>query len=98
MRGYSFLVERGASFSNLPSPGIPRKRSGTSSLGYRRRNQHFEREITDSRLFCHANRFEKAPGKPVKFEGLSIGCERCHAPESYTFNTPSRPTAKIPPS
>jgi hypothetical protein len=79
-RGYSFLVERGDRLFQSPISWYTQEKEWDLAPGYRKHNQHFDREITDGCLFCHANRFERVPGKPIEFDGLSIGCERCHGP------------------
>lgn len=79
-QGYAFLVERDDGLFLSPIAWNAREKEWDLAPGYRKRNRHFDRHITDNCLFCHANRFEKVPGKPIKFDGLSIGCERCHGP------------------
>lgn len=79
-RGYSFLIERDNKLYQSPISWYAQAKQWDLAPDYRKVNQHFDREITDGCLFCHTNRIEKVPGKPIKFDGLSIGCERCHGP------------------
>src|SRR5262249_1823614 len=55
------------------------------SPGYEAGNKHFERPIADQCLYCHANHADLVEGsvnryrEPI-FQGMTIGCERCHGP------------------
>ncbi len=53
--------------------------------GYELRNEHFQREVDDTCLFCHNGRMEPAGrfGNTFKEPFVSgIDCERCHGPGS----------------
>jgi hypothetical protein len=79
-RGYSFLVDKGDGLYQSPIAWYAQGRRWDLAPDYGRQNLHFDRRITTGCLFCHANRFDAAPGKSPVFHGLAIGCERCHGP------------------
>ncbi len=85
-RGQTFLVSQGGRLYQSPV-AFRRHRDGWGmAAGYDRPRHHrFSRPVTGPCLFCHANRALYVEGtlneyrEPV-FEGLAIGCERCHGP------------------
>jgi hypothetical protein len=87
-RGYSFLIERGADLFQSPIAWYTQEQKWDLAPDYRQNNRHFDRVITSGCLFCHTNRFERQEGKPPVFEGLVIGCERCHGPGELHSRNP----------
>ena len=84
-RGLSYLIERDGYLFQSPIGWYAQQRRWDLSPGYATLNYHFERPIEPDCLACHANRFDPVEGSvnryraPI-FQGLSIGCERCHGP------------------
>ncbi len=79
-RGHAFLVERkGAQFQ---SPVSWYSSVGKYDLapGYAGKNLHFDRQIHQGCLHCHADRVDEKPDGALAINGLTIGCERCHGP------------------
>jgi hypothetical protein len=87
-RRYAFLIEKENDLHLSPISWDNQTKTWDLVPGYRRKNQHFDQKVTDKCLFCHANRFEKIKGRPITFDGLSIGCERCHGPGSLHAKHP----------
>ena len=85
MRGRSYLIDLDGYLFMSPITWYPQKRIWDLSPGYAVRNQHFGRPIMAECLFCHCQRAESVEGslnryhQPI-FEGMTIGCERCHGP------------------
>jgi hypothetical protein len=83
--GRSYLIERGSELYMSPLTWYPEKQRWDLSPAYHQVNQHFSRPITAECLFCHCNQANYVPDgfhryrKPV-FNGMAIGCERCHGP------------------
>ena len=87
-RGYAFLVEHDNKLFQSPISWYTQEKTWDLAPSYRRHNRHFDREITGECLFCHTNRVEMTEDKPIKFHGLSIGCERCHGPGALHARNP----------
>jgi hypothetical protein len=79
-RGLSFLVGRNGLLYQSPLAWYTQRRGWDLAPGYHDGNLHFDRPITLECLFCHSNRVEMAGGGAPVFQGLTIGCERCHGP------------------
>jgi hypothetical protein len=93
-RGYSFLVEREGGLFQSPIAWYTQGQKWDLAPGYRGRNQHFGRPITQQCLFCHTNRFDISDGQPPIFHGLTIGCERCHGPGELHSRRPESVAGK----
>ena len=80
----SYLIERDGFLVESALTWYAQKGVWDLSPGFAA-NPHSDRAITAECLFCHCNRVEPIAGtvnryrQPV-FEGLTIGCERCHGP------------------
>ncbi|MHC5543666.1 hypothetical protein ACYOEI_36030, partial [Singulisphaera rosea] len=79
-RGYSFLVQRGNDLFQSPLAWYTEGHRWDLAPGYRDGNLHFDRRILIDCLFCHSNQVALPANGPPVFQGLSIGCERCHGP------------------
>jgi predicted CXXCH cytochrome family protein len=85
MRGRSYIVERDRFLFQSPISWYAEDNRWDLSPGYAEKNAHFNRPITESCLFCHANRVDAERDmlhrfrRPI-FAGHAIGCERCHGP------------------
>jgi hypothetical protein len=84
-RGVGYLVERDGFLFQSPISWYTQARQWDLAPGYSESQGHFDRPITSSCLYCHANRVEPVPGtvnrfRPPIFRGHAIGCERCHGP------------------
>lgn len=84
-RGVSYLVDRDHHLFQSPVSWYSEPGRFDLAPGYAASHAHFERPIGPACLFCHADRFVAVPGsvngyRPPVFEGLAIGCERCHGP------------------
>jgi tetratricopeptide (TPR) repeat protein len=93
-RGRSYLLEKDGYLLQSPISWYTEKGtwdlSPDSQLG---ENHHFERPIDPGCLYCHVNRFQPVEGtinryKSPIFDGLTIGCERCHGPGSLHADKP----------
>jgi hypothetical protein len=94
-RGFAFLVERDGGLFQSALAWYAAKPGWDLAPGYRVENLHFERPITLDCLFCHTNRVAIADRTPPQFQGLTIGCERCHGPgERHVL----RPEPELEPS
>jgi hypothetical protein len=80
VQDHAFLVERDDELFLSPISWDSQEQKWQLAPGYQKSNQHFDRKVGDDCLYCHSNRFEKSKGQPIRFDGLSIGCERCHGP------------------
>jgi cytochrome c-type biogenesis protein CcmH/NrfG len=83
--GQSFLVNRAGYLFQSPISWFTRKGAWRLSPGFERTNEHFNRPITETCLFCHANAAHTEPNTLNRYPpgGLRlepIGCERCHGP------------------
>ncbi len=78
--GHVFLAERDNKLFQSPIWWYAQDKKWDLIPSYWENNQHFNREITEECLFCHTNQIEEVKGEPIRFHGLSIGCERCHGP------------------
>jgi Flp pilus assembly protein TadD len=92
-RGVSYLIERDGFLMQSPISWYSQQGRWDLSPDSLARNNHFERPIDPSCVFCHANQFEPATGtingyRPPTFRGLSIGCERCHGPGELHEKSP----------
>jgi Flp pilus assembly protein TadD len=92
--GVASLVERDGFLFQSPIAWYPRERKWDLPPGYQTSIGHFDRPITSSCLFCHANRVEPVPGtvnryRPQIFRGHAIGCERCHGPGELHVTDPT---------
>jgi hypothetical protein len=84
-RALGYLVERDGFLFESPITWYTQKQSWDLSPGFERTNNHFDRAISPTCLFCHANRVVALAGpdnryEPPIFQGHAIGCERCHGP------------------
>jgi Flp pilus assembly protein TadD len=84
-RGAGYLIAEDGYVFQSPISWYPQKGVWDLSPGYHQRNEHFDRPVIGSCLFCHANRVEPVPDTLNRFEapvfrGEAIGCERCHGP------------------
>jgi hypothetical protein len=92
-RGLSYLIDRDGYLFQSPIGWFADARRWDLSPGYARQNPHFERPIEPDCLGCHANRFDPIEGsinayrQPI-FNGLAIGCERCHGPGGLHVRNP----------
>ncbi len=90
----AFLVERGDGYLfESPITWYSKKQKWDLSPGYEQENLHFERFVKPACLFCHSNSFHHVQGtenhyKEPIFDGLSIGCERCHGPGELHVKKP----------
>jgi len=92
--GVAYLIEHDGFLFQSPIAWYPRERRWDLPPGYHSSNDHFDRPITSSCLFCHANRVEPVPGtvnryRPPIFRGHAIGCERCHGPGELHVTHPT---------
>ncbi len=83
-RGKTYLVEREGRLFQSPISWYNEQKVWDLSPGYNT-ELNFNRVIGTHCLFCHANRTEHIEGtlnsyRPPIFQGLTIGCERCHGP------------------
>jgi Tfp pilus assembly protein PilF len=81
----AYLIEHDGFLFQSPISWYSQQRRWDLPPGYQNSNGHFDRPITPSCLFCHANSVEPVPGtinryRPPFFRGHAIGCERCHGP------------------
>jgi Flp pilus assembly protein TadD len=84
-RGRSYLIEHDGRLYQSPISWFAEEKRWDLSPGYRTKQSHFTRAVTEACLFCHANRVVAVPEtinryRPPIFEGHAIGCERCHGP------------------
>jgi hypothetical protein len=83
--GCSFLIERDGFLFQSPLSWFSQKKIWAISPGYDEDHPHFQRPVREECLFCHSNRANAVAGtvnryKSPVFDGLGIGCERCHGP------------------
>jgi tetratricopeptide (TPR) repeat protein len=83
-KGYSYLFERDGYLFQTPISWFAHKQRWDLSPGFGE-PVLMGRLVVTSCLFCHVNRVHEHPQQPNRFlspvfEGLSIGCERCHGP------------------
>jgi hypothetical protein len=93
-RGRSYLIERDGFLMQSPISWYSQQRRWDLSPDSLVKNNHFERPIDPSCVYCHSNRFEPVPGtinayQPPTFRGLAIGCERCHGPGELHVQDPA---------
>jgi hypothetical protein len=84
-QGQSFVVNRDARLFQSPISWYVHAKAWRLSPGFAEQNQHFNRVITESCLFCHCNEAHLKADTMNQFELASprvepIGCERCHGP------------------
>ena len=84
-QGQSFLVNRDGYLFQSPISWYTHKGIWQLSPGFEKNNEHFNRPITESCLFCHSNEARTEPHilngyRPAKVHLEPIGCERCHGP------------------
>ncbi len=84
VKGYSYLFERDGYVFQTPISWFTRQQRWDLSPGFAE-PVLMGRLVGTSCLFCHVNRVHEHPQQPNRFlspvfEGLSIGCERCHGP------------------
>jgi Flp pilus assembly protein TadD len=96
-RGLSYLVERDGFLFQSPISWYAQEGRWDLAPGYASSNTHFERPIDSDCLFCHTNRVHRVDGTvnrytPPIFEGLAIGCERCHGPGGLHVDRGRQPT------
>jgi hypothetical protein len=83
-RGHSYLTSRDGYLFQTPISWYTQKERWNLSPGFSPQMLS-GRQVPPACLFCHANHAEHIPGtrnryrEPV-FQGLAIGCERCHGP------------------
>jgi hypothetical protein len=92
-RGRSYLIEQDGFMVQSPISWYSQEQRWDLSPDSLARNNHFERPIDPSCLFCHSNRFEPVAGTinryvPPTFRGLAVGCERCHGPGELHVRNP----------
>ncbi|MFO0890992.1 MAG: multiheme c-type cytochrome [Isosphaeraceae bacterium] len=102
-RGLSYLIERDGFLMQSPISWYSQEHRWDLSPDSQERNNHFERPIDPSCLFCHANQFEPRSDtinayQPPTFRGLSIGCERCHGPGELHLRNPGLRADDIDPT
>jgi len=83
-RGKSYLVEFDGRLFQSPISWFSEKQIWDISPGYHS-EQSFTRTISPKCMFCHCNQADHIAGttnsyRDSIFNGLSIGCERCHGP------------------
>jgi hypothetical protein len=81
----SYLVNRDGYLFESPASWFNTAGRWDLSPSYELRNWHLTRAISPGCLFCHCNIAEPVEGtlnryRPPIFNGLGIGCERCHGP------------------
>ncbi len=85
-RGQTFLLRTGDRLYQSPVAFRPHREGWGMAAGYDTpRHPRFTRPVAGPCLFCHANRSTFVEGtlneyRDPPFEGLAIGCERCHGP------------------
>ncbi len=84
-QGQSFVINRDGRFFQSPISWYVHSNTWKLSPNYAQRNQHFNRPIAESCLFCHCNEAHLEADTLNQFETAprlmeSIGCERCHGP------------------
>jgi len=85
-RARTFLLKQGDRLYQSPVAYRPHRDGWGMAAGYDVENQiHFSRNVPGACLFCHANRaaFVQTSTNRYRepiFDGLAIGCERCHGP------------------
>ena len=89
-----YLIERDGFLFQSPISWYSQERRWDLPPGYEKSNGHFDRPITPSCLFCHANKVEPVDGtinryRPPIFQGHAIGCERCHGPGELHVTQPT---------
>jgi hypothetical protein len=91
-KGYSYLSESDGYLFQTPISWFGQHQRWDLSPGFGP-DVLVGRQITGDCLFCHANRAHVHPEQEDRFlqpvfEGLSIGCERCHGPgERHVVST-----------
>src|SRR5262249_27033386 len=96
-QGYSYLVDRGGYLFQSPVSWYSRKGIWDKSPGFSN-SVRAGRPVTVACLYCHANRARPVAGyvnryeKPI-FEGMAIGCERCHGPGGRHVEDPGNRNA-----
>jgi hypothetical protein len=60
--GVAYLIERDGFLFQSPIAWYPRERVWDLPPGYHAANEHYDRPIMPSCLYCHANRVEPVPG------------------------------------
>ena len=86
-RGISYLIDRDGYLFQSPISWYTQQQRWDISPDYGAytKQANFERPVQPNCLFCHANQFHSIAGTenhyetPI-FQGLAIGCERCHGP------------------
>lgn len=83
--GESYFFERDGFLFQSPISWYTDDQNWHLAPGYEHGNQHFERPATEDCLYCHANRVHLVDGttnryRAPTFEGMAVGCERCHGP------------------
>ncbi len=85
-RGQTFLVTQGDLLYQTAVAYRPHREGWGMAAGFEQRTAYdFLRPVAAPCLFCHANRARHVEGtlneyRPPIFEGLAVGCERCHGP------------------
>ncbi len=84
-RAVGYLVKRDGFLFESPITWYTQKQRWDLSPGFERTDNHFDRAISPTCLYCHANRVLALAGpdnryEPPIFQGHAIGCERCHGP------------------
>jgi hypothetical protein len=84
-QGQSFLINREGRFFQSPISWYVHAQAWDLSPTFRQQNQHFNRVISESCLFCHCNEAHRKADTINHFALRSprlepIGCERCHGP------------------
>jgi hypothetical protein len=84
-QGQSFVFNREGRLFQSPISWYVHANAWKLAPGFAQQNQHFNRSITESCLFCHCNEAHLKPDTINQFELRAhslepIGCERCHGP------------------
>ena len=104
-KGYSYLFERGGYLFQTPISWFTQQQCWDLSPGFGP-NVLTGRLVGASCLYCHANRVLEDPEQPNRFvppifDGLAIGCERCHGPGERHIDSADRwdivNPARLPP-
>lgn len=99
-RGRSYLVEHDGFLFQSPISWYSQEERWDLSPDSRTSSNHFQRAVGPNCLFCHTNRYAAVEGMvgrytPPIFQGMSIGCERCHGPGELHARNPGVLTAGV---
>jgi hypothetical protein len=102
-RGRSYLVEHDGFLFQSPISWYSQEGRWDLAPDSRAKSNHFQRAVGPNCLFCHTNRYDAVDGmvgrySPPIFQGLSIGCERCHGPGELHARSPGAFKAGVDPT